>query len=321
MSSIFKQIVKKIKEYDEIVIARHIGPDPDAIASQIALKEIIQYNFPQKKVYAIGTSVAKFKFLGTLDKLDESTLSNALLIILDVPRFDRVDGAYLPRYKATIKIDHHPCEEKVCDLELVDETSSSVCQLIAEMVYSTKLKMEQATAEKLFMGIVTDSDRFLLPYTTPKTFALVAQLLNDYKFALSPLYNRLYERGINERKFESYIINNMIITENGFGSIKITNDIIKEFDVDSSTASNMVNDFNFIKGLDVWAFSSYDDKNDLYKINIRSRGIVINELAEKYNGGGHKFAAGARIKTIEEVDALFQELDMLCQAYHEQNHS
>ncbi len=311
-SNIFKQIVKKIKEYDEIVIARHIGPDPDAIASTVALRDLINLNFPNKKVYAVGSSVARFKYFGSLDKVDENTLTNALLIICDVPKFDRVDLANKEKYNYTIKIDHHPCDEIVSDLELVDETSSSTCQLITELVYSTKLKIDKSIAEKLFMGIVSDSDRFLLSYTTPKTLLLSSKLLNDYNFELMPLYNNLYERPISERKFESYIIDNMTITENGFGYIKITDEIINEFKVDAGTASNMVNDLNFIKELKVWAFSSYDEKLGLFKINIRSRGIVINEIASNFHGGGHKFASGARIKTEEEVNELFKALDEAC---------
>lgn len=311
-SNIFKQIVKKIKEYDEIVIARHIGPDPDAIASTVALRDLIKLNFPNKKVYAVGSSVARFKYFGSLDKIDENNLTNALLIICDVPKFDRVDSANKEKYNYTIKIDHHPCDEIVSDLELVDETSSSTCQLITELVYSTRLKIDKSIAEKLFMGIVSDSDRFLLSYTTPKTLLLSSKLLNDYNFELMPLYNNLYERPISERKFESYIINNMTITENGFGYIKITDEIINEFKVDAGTASNMVNDLNFIKELKVWAFSSYDEKLGLFKINIRSRGIVINEIASNFHGGGHKFASGARIKTEEEVNELFKALDEAC---------
>ena len=311
--NIHKQILKKIKEYDEIVIARHIGPDPDAISSEIALRDIIKLNFPNKKVYAVGNEVSRFRYFGNLDKISSSELSNeTLMIILDVPKFDRVDYMKKEGFAYTIKIDHHPCDEKVCDLELVDDSAASTTQLITEFVYETKLKMNKNIAENLFSGIVSDSDRFLLSYTTPKTLMLVSKLLDDYKFDLMPLYNNLYERPLDERKFESYIINNLDITENGFGSIVLDNKVFKLFNVDSATASNMVNDFNFIKELKVWAFASWDERNNIFKVNIRSRGTVINEVAEKFNGGGHKFASGARLETLEEVKDLFKALDEVC---------
>ena len=312
-NNIHKQILKKIKEYDEIVIARHVGPDPDAISSEIALRDIIKLNFPNKKVYAVGNEVSRFRYFGSLDKISSSELSNkTLMIIVDVPRWDRVDYMKKEGFAYTIKIDHHPCEEKVCDLELVDDTAASATQLITEFVYETKLKINKNIAENLFSGIVSDSDRFLLSYTTPKTLMLVSRLLDDYKFELMPLYNNLYERPLDERKFESYIINNIDITENGFGSIVLDNKIFKMLNVDSATASNMVNDFNFIKELKVWAFASWDERNNIFKINIRSRGICINEVAERFNGGGHKFASGARLQTLEEVKELFKALDEVC---------
>ena len=62
-------------------------------------------------------------------------------------------------------------------------------------------------------------------------------------------------------------------------------------------------------------FVSKDIKNDLYKVNIRSRGPIINEVAAKYNGGGHKFSSGARVKTMEELNDLINDLDYLCREY------
>ena len=71
MNNIYKNIYKEIKKYDTIVITRHIGADPDALGSQLALKELILNNFPNKNVYAIGTYASKFKFIGNLDKLGD----------------------------------------------------------------------------------------------------------------------------------------------------------------------------------------------------------------------------------------------------------
>jgi phosphoesterase RecJ-like protein len=311
-NNIHKQILRKIKEYDTIVIARHIGPDPDAITSEIALRDIIKFNFPNKKVYATGSGVSKFKCFGILDKLDGVEFKSSLYIILDVPRFDRVDGPAKEEFAYTIKIDHHPCDEKVCDLEIVDDTAASTTQLITEFAFNTKLKMNKAIAENLFAGILADSDRFLLSYTTPKTLDLSSKLISKYKIELMPIYNKLYERPMCEKRFEAYLISNLKVSKNGFGYIKITNSLIREFGVDSSTASNMVNDLNFIKELKCWAFSSYDENSKIFKINIRSRNIPINQVAERFNGGGHKFASGARLKSEEEVDALFAALDEAC---------
>ncbi len=309
MNIIFKQIIKKIREYDNIVIARHVGPDPDAVASEIALRDSIKLTYPKKKVYAVGNAVSKFKYYGELDRIDDSNLNNPLLIILDVPNKSRIDGINYDNYDYVIRIDHHPNIEDIANLEYVNVNSSSTCELIAELINTTKLRMNKGIAANLFLGIVADSDRFLFETSTPKTFKIVSNLIETNSLNIKKLYNNLYERPINEVKFQSYIALNMTISENGFGYIKLDKDIMNEYNVDSSSASNMINNFNFIKDLYCWAFSSYDEKNDVYKINIRSRGPVINDVASKYNGGGHKFASGARITEESDVDKLFEELD------------
>lgn len=314
---IFKKIYKEIKDHKTIVIARHIGPDPDAIASQIALRDSIRLTFPTKKVYAVGIGVAKFKYFGTLDKIDDSLLQDPLLIILDLPNKARVDGINFDRYQEVIKIDHHPMEDKMGSLEYVDETASSTCELITLLINNTNLKMDREIAGKLYLGVVADSDRFLVPTTNPVTFDVVSNLVSKYKLNITELYNHLYERPLNEVRFQAYITLNMTITENGFSYIKLNNEIIREYNVDSSTASNMINNFNYIRGIYSWAFVSYDERQELYKVNIRSRGPVINEIAMKYNGGGHKLASGARIKSPEDVDLLFNELDIACKEYKE----
>lgn len=79
----YNKIYKKIQEYDTIVVARHIGVDPDALSSQLALRDSIKLTFPEKKVYAIGTGSAKFCHIGKLDKMEK--VDNALLIVTDTP--------------------------------------------------------------------------------------------------------------------------------------------------------------------------------------------------------------------------------------------
>ena len=312
INPVIKKTYKKIKKYNTIVIARHIGPDPDAVCSQIALRDTIKATFPSKNVYAVGMSVSRFKSFGTLDKINEEELDNPLLIVLDVPNISRIDGITFSRYKEVIKIDHHPYEDKMGDTELVDTTSCSVAQLIGELVLNTRLKLTKEVAENIFLGIVSDSDRFLLQYTTAKTFKIVNQIIEKTNLDFTNLYVRLYERPLNEIRFQGYLAQNLITTENGLAYIKITTDDIKNFGVDSSTASNMINNFNYIKEIKVWTFITYDQKSTMYKVNIRSRNVVINDIAAKYNGGGHKFASGVRTTNEADIDNLIKDLDERC---------
>ena len=77
-----KKIYKLIKKYDSIVIARHVGPDPDALGSQLALKESILATFPNKKVYAVGHPASRFKYLGELDGISEEIMSKSLVLLV-----------------------------------------------------------------------------------------------------------------------------------------------------------------------------------------------------------------------------------------------
>ena len=314
-----KRIYRKIKQYNTIVIARHISPDPDAIASEIALRDSIKLTFPKKQVYAVGASVSKFKYYGTLDRIDETNFKeDALLIVCDVPNAARIDGVDKNAFKEMLKIDHHPSDEVFSSCDWVDETSSSTCQMIIDLLLSTGMKIDRKIAENLYLGVVSDSDRFLINYTTSDTFKLVAKLIDKTGIDFTSLYTYLYERPIEEIRFHGYLSENLEVSENGFAHIYISNDVLKEYKVDAATPSNMINDFSNIKDVYVWTFITYDEKNEVYKVNIRSKGPVINETAAAYGGGGHKFASGIRLHDKEKIPELLESLEEVCKKYKEE---
>ena len=315
--SIYRQIYKKIKKYNKIVIAHHIGPDPDAMGSTLGLKEIILNTFPKKEVYVVGASPTKFKFIGFGDKFDESFYDDALLIVCDTPDLKRVDGVEPSKFKDSIKIDHHPFIEKFCELEWIDSTASSAAQMVIELTYKTRLKMNKEAACKLYIGLVSDTERFLHGYTTEKTFELVSKLVKDTKIDFTKLYLPLYLKPIKDLKFQGYIMNNLTITENGFAYIKLTDEIFNEYGVDAATPGNLINNFGFIDEIIAWGFFSYDKSNDIIRGNIRSRGPIINEVLEPFGGGGHALAAGVRTNSFDIVDEIIKNLDNVCKEYNE----
>ena len=309
------KIYKVIKKYDEIVIARHVGPDPDAVASQTALRDSISLTFPEKKVYAVGLGVSKFKHYGSLNHPNYEELNKPLLIVLDVPNMNRIDGIENLKYDEILKIDHHPKEDIKALVEWIDEKKSSTCQMVAELLLNTKLKINEKIAENLFLGIVSDSERFSLKNTTAETFDTVKKLIEVSNIDFTSLYDVLYTRPFNEHKFIAFITNNLVIDKNKMGYIKISDKDLKEYNVDIATPSNLINSYNFIDELLVWTFITEDAKNKQYKISIRSRGPIINKIANNYNGGGHKFACGSRLSNMEDVDNLIKDLSAACEEY------
>lgn len=309
-----KKIYEQINKFNTIVIARHIGVDPDALGSQFALKRSIEKTFPDKKVYAVGSKSSRYNYFPKLDKYESKNNEDVLLIVVDTPDKKRIDIAGIDYFTNICKIDHHPFIDKFSEYEYIDTTSSSASELVLRFLNENKMTIDKEIAEFIFLGIVSDTNRFLFN-TTSNTFEIVKELVGEYDLDTENLYRDLYMRPISEVRLQGYISENMKLTENGFAYIVITNDILVKYGVDASSAGNMVNNFNNIDEVLVWATISEDVKNNLIKFNIRSRGPIINTIAEKYNGGGHQFASGARLPNMEQAELLIKDLDEICKDY------
>lgn len=316
MRETYSKILNKIVEYNSIVIARHIGADPDALGSQFGLKQLINELYPDKKVYAVGTIASKFRFMGSTDKTDGVDFSKSLLIVLDVPDLKRIEGIDdVEKFDYIIKIDHHPVVDVYADIELIDNTASSASQIVLDMIFNLELKLSSEVASKLYLGIVSDTDRFLHDCTTYKTLELVSKLVKTTNINLTSLYESYYMRPLNEVRFQGYIYENMIVNSNGLGYIKISDKTMKEFGVDAASAGNMINNLKYVNEIIVWVFLSEDVKSNIIRANIRSRGPFINEVAIKHGGGGHKYASGVRLNSWEDADKLISDLDNLVMEY------
>ncbi len=316
MNNIYKSIYNEIKKYKKIYIARHIGPDPDAFGSQMALKESILLTFPEKEVYAVGVTVSRFKYFGKVDKVNTYDYENGLLIVVDTPDNKRVDIDEFLSFKHVVKIDHHPLVDKFSDVEYINDNASSASELVLEIINNTKLKINNSIAEYIYIGIVSDTNRFLYG-TNYKTLEVASGLLKKYNLDLEKIYKKVYSRPLSELRLMGHIASTMKVDKNGFAYIELDDDIMASFNADSISASNMINDFNNINEVIIWVFVS-KDKNSLYRVNIRSRGPEINEIAAKHGGGGHKFASGVRTDSHEVVEALLKELSECARIYKEE---
>ncbi|AZB43918.1 bifunctional oligoribonuclease/PAP phosphatase NrnA [Bacillus sp. FJAT-42376] len=310
-----EKILDAVKEYETIIIHRHVRPDPDALGSQCGLAEILKSSFPEKKILVTGETEPSLEFLYKMDSVADKDYEGALVIVCDTANQERVSDQRYQKGKMLIKIDHHPNEDQYGDLLWVDTSASSVSEMIYEffLAGSNKgLKMTKKGAELIYAGIVGDTGRFLFPSTTDRTFKYASDLI-DYGFSLHKLYSELYKTKINVAKLSGYVLQNFDVSPSGAASVIIRRDLLEKYGTTASEASQLVSVLGDIEGMVAWVF--FVEEEDQIRVRLRSKGPVINELAKRYRGGGHPMAAGASIHKWEEAEKVVAELEAICREY------
>ncbi len=312
-----KKIIELIEKYNVIIIHHHINPDPDCIGSQLGLKYLLENSYPDKEIYAVGKHTDKTEFLGKLDEIPDDKYMNALVIIVDVGDKLRVDDNRFLNGKALIKIDHHPLACEFADIEWIDTTFASATEMIIDLYVQNqdKLILTEAAARVLYAGMLTDTGRFYFDSVSSQTLNYGA-MVYKYNFDKQALYADIYYQSIAELKFRGYILNNFKSTPSGLGYIKLNHELLEEFNIAPDYASTLVNSLANIKDIIMWLFFiEYIDRGNI-RVEFRSRGPVVNELAKSFGGGGHKLASGAIVSNWETVDEIINKASEVCSDYH-----
>ncbi|AGS05852.1 hypothetical protein KE3_1377 [Streptococcus lutetiensis 033] len=302
----FEEIFEKIKAYDTIIIHRHQRPDPDALGSQAGLRELIKHNFPTKKVLATGFDEPTLAWITTMDEVSDSDYDGALVIVIDTANTPRIDDERYTKGDCLIKIDHHPNEDVYGDLLYVNTNASSASEIISDFAFSTGLALSSESARLLYSGIVGDTGRFLYPATSSKTF-MIASKLREYDFDFSSLARQMDSISFKIAKLQGFVYDNLEVDDNGAARVVLTQETMKKYNVTEAETSAIVGAPGRIDCVQSWAiFVEQADGN--YRVRLRSKTQVINEIAKRHNGGGHPLASGANSYSLEENEQIYQEI-------------
>ena len=312
-----------MKEYDRIMLFRHVRNDGDCVGATKGLKRILQLTWPEKEIYLIDADTAKYlEFMGPEDApVADELYADALGIIIDTASESRISNKKYSLCKELIKIDHHIPLESFGDLMWVEEERSSACEMIVDFyaTFRDELKIDSEAATYLYTGMVTDSGRFKYDGVSGDTLRNAAILL-DVGVDTQTLFARLYLEAFEYLKFKAQIYERMQITENGVAYIYIDRAMQEEFGLSLEQASACVGTLDSIRGCISWmVFIETGDENGSIRVRLRSRFVHINSVAEKYHGGGHACASGATVYSREEVQALLADADAVVKEYKENN--
>lgn len=306
----YKTVWNKIKEFDSIVIYGHVNPDGDCYGSQLGLKRAILDNFENKKVYAVGSGYPRLSSLiGTMDEVDDETIKNSLSIVVDTSNQDRVENQ---RYKLgldVIKIDHHLPQEHFGNPELLETSRCSCTELICVMLLANEAKITSKAALPLFLGLVTDSGRFLYQPISKQTYE-IAGVLSDTGIDCNALYDALYEVDEKILRLKGYIYVNYKKTKENIAYLVCPKEDLRKLGCDFNLAASQVNAIANIKGCPAWVFFS-ESESGLVRVEFRSKDINVQTIAAKFGGGGHVHASGCRLDALEDYKYVLDSLDKL----------
>lgn len=303
------QILEKIKEYDTIIIHRHMKPDPDALGSQVGLKALLEHHFPEKTIKAVGFNEPTLSWLAEMDQVDDKDYEGALAIICDTANTARIDNKRYTQADTIIKIDHHPNDEVYGDLVWVDTNSSSASEMIALFAEATNLVLSDYAAKMLCAGIIGDTGRFLYPSTSARTLRITSKL-REHNFNYAELTRKMDTMSFKIAKLQGYVYDHLEVDENGAARVILTQEILKKYEVTDAETAAIVGAPGRIDTVSLWGIF-VEQADGHYRVRLRSKFVPINEVAKEHDGGGHPLASGANSYSVEENELIYQKLKNL----------
>lgn len=310
------KVKKLIESFDTIIIHRHSRPDMDAIGSQMGLYYLITTNYPNKKVYVVGDE-NNLMYKAKMDEIDDNVFNGALSVIIDVAVSNLISDKRYELASRVLVIDHHRNDTDLDESLFYQQSDyTSACEILVDLVRTYKWTVTTEAATYIYAGMVTDTGRF--QYINNDNASRVfenASFITKFNPEIEQMYNFLYTEELARRKTK-LLFSDFSITSNNVAYRKNTKELIIESGLDIfSVSRGMVNLMAGIKEIPIWVSFTEDFENNKILAEIRSRDIVVVDIAKKYGGGGHNFACGASLKDFDEADLLLNDLNERANQY------
>jgi bifunctional oligoribonuclease and PAP phosphatase NrnA len=304
------QIGRVLRENERFAVLSHIRPDGDALGSQLALALSLQQLGKKVRVWNEDGMLEKYSFLPRADLLTKPPHAAEdvdVAIALDTAIQNRLGTAFtaVRSAKIWINIDHHLSNPGYGDLVHVDPTAPATGQIIFDLIKSQGFPFDREIAENLYAAISTDTGSFQYPKTSARTFEVAAELVCT-GINVGQLSQQLYEN-YPRRRVE--LLRELLRTmrferDGGVASFSLALKTAAELQVIPEDNEGLIDYLRAIRGVIVAVF--FEELADgKVRVSMRSKSDAIDVCAicQKFGGGGHTLAAGARVRgTLAEVE-------------------
>ncbi|MEY2564040.1 MAG: bifunctional oligoribonuclease and phosphatase NrnA [Verrucomicrobiota bacterium] len=299
-----------LRTHQRFAVLSHVRPDGDALGSQLALALSLREMGKEVTVWNEDGLLEKYNFLPGAElvaKPPTEPQDFEVALALDTATEDRLGtaGKAVGHAGTWINIDHHPSNPRYGDLVHIDPRSPATGQILFELIRSEKLPLDQRIAENLFVAISTDTGSFQYPNTTARTFEIGAELLacGVDVGRVSQLLYESYPRRRTELLRE--LLGTMRFEAGGkVASFSLSLKVAADLKVKPEDNEGLIDHLRAIQGVVVAIF--FEELTDgKVRVSMRSKSeeVDVSAICQKFGGGGHKLAAGTRIRgTLAEAE-------------------
>ena len=303
----YAAVAAKIAGAKRILISGHLSPDGDSLGSMVALARLLTNAGHEAFATADVNALGKPGFMEGADALVPVRKLRRqkkfdLFVAVDCSSFDRMPPEVRPVAEKlpSVCIDHHVTNDgSFGDAQIVDPSASSAGELVWRLAKWCEWPLDRASAEALWVALVTDTGRFAYDATSPRTLRAAGDLLkhgvrtamiNDVLFGSFSRktigLKRLAWRSLHIWKNRK--VAEVSLTREDFREVRGNKaDVEDVIEIPRSVAKNEIALF----------FYQIPDRTKETRCSIRTRGDWdATVLAAKFGGGGHRKAAGCTIK-------------------------
>ncbi|HZJ28698.1 MAG TPA: DHH family phosphoesterase [Solirubrobacterales bacterium] len=298
-----EQIAAILREGDRFLLTTHEGPDGDALGSLLGLHHLLE-GLGKDSIMFLGAKEfplpIEYRFLPLAEVFHElpADFSDRVVIFLDCGNLDRAATELAePRGNRTLNIDHHHDNTMFAEFNLVDDSSSCTAEIVYELAGLLGAEITPKMASALYVGIVTDTGKFMYDNTSAGTHRVVADLI-EAGVDVDDIYRRLYEHvPIEKLRLIARALNGVDILCRGRLAVSyMTDDDYAVTGADESMTEGIIDHLRSIEGTRVAALirDLGARGNAARKISLRSTGdeVDVSVIARAQGGGGHRRAAG-----------------------------
>jgi bifunctional oligoribonuclease and PAP phosphatase NrnA len=306
----FEEIGRILCENQRFAVLSHVRPDGDALGSQLAMALSLLELEKEVRVWNEDGMLEKYSFLPRAELLTKppSVPEDVdVAIALDTAIQNRLGTALaaVRSAKIWINIDHHLSNPGYGNVVYVDPAAPATAEIVFRLIRSQGLPFNRDIAENLYAAISTDTGSFQYPKTSAHTLEIAAELIRA-GLDVGHLNQQLYENYPRRRlELLRELLRTMRFEYGGrVASFTLSLKTASELGVLPEDNEGLIDHLRAIRGVIVAIF--FEELADgKVRVSMRSKSDAVDVCAvcQKFGGGGHTLAAGARVRgTLSEVE-------------------